>query len=90
MPVTLRCLESCEAFFRDKSQFYTLMLSHPNVLAGAPLKEMDVYFYGTECYNRLSLHDRQEVYQRAQVELRSRARRDFLVRDDYLKEKSIV
>ena len=50
-----------------------------NILPGAPLEEMEVFFIGRDCYDRLSHHDRADVYRKVQIELRDRAKKEFLV-----------
>lgn len=50
-----------------------------NVLPGAPLAEMEIYFVGRDCYDCLSHHDRVDVYQKVQIELKNKAKKEFLV-----------
>ena len=82
-------MENC-ACCRYRRQFYELATMNKNVLPGAPLKEMEIFFLGRECYDKLSHHDRADVFQKVMMELRDRAKKEFLVGTQHLNNHDVI
>ncbi|XP_064602991.1 rho GTPase-activating protein 35-like isoform X2 [Liolophura sinensis] len=60
-----------------KKQFKELLEESGHVTPGKPLSEAYVFFVGKECFNSLEEHERLQVYDSHQAELRMRTRDQF-------------
>lgn len=67
-------------FIRWKKQFKQLLEETGYVTPGKHLSEVRVLFMGRECFEALSHHDCQEIYDQHQKEIIEKAKHNFQVR----------
>lgn len=66
-------------FIRWKKQFKQLLEETGYVTPGKQLSEVRVLFMGRECFEALSHHDCQEIYDQHQKEIIEKAKHNFQV-----------
>jgi glucocorticoid receptor DNA-binding factor 1 len=66
-------------FYRWKKQFKQLLEETGYVTPGKQLSEVRVLFMGRECFEALSHHDCQEIYDQHQKEIIEKAKHNFQV-----------
>ncbi|KAK3101435.1 hypothetical protein FSP39_003567 [Pinctada imbricata] len=73
-------LNALQAEFRKKElkkAFRKVLTENPQVIPGKTLEELEIFFLGKDCFVNLQTHEREQVFEEHQADLKHRAKCEF-------------